>query len=358
MNKRKATAPAATLLCCLVLVSVVLAQASANYELQRRVLANAGGAMDSANYGLNFTLGQPSAIGPSYSSNFGLYAGYWAGAVPPVPLPELSMQKDVTALVVAPGTPITYTIIVSNAGGGSATGAVLSDTMPSGVTFAGPVTLDPPGAGTVGTPPILVSGAIIAAGGSITVTAPVTVNTCLSVGTMITNTAAVSSTEVPTPVESSVPSTVANARPMLGTVDPSSGSGPSGVMTTFTTTWKDSNCWQDLKHCYFHIGASPSIVGNVTLLYNAAKNKLWLRSNDGTYWLGGLAPGSGSVLENGQAKVYCALTTVQGSGDTLSVTWAIEFKAGFEGTKKLGLKCKDRSKAKAKGKWKGTWTIE
>ena len=110
MKKRKAIVLAAALLCCLVLVSVVLAQASANYKLQRRVLANAGGAMDSASYGLNFTLGQPSAIGPSHSTNFGLYAGYWAGAAA---LPELSVQKDVTALVVAPGTPISYTIIVS-----------------------------------------------------------------------------------------------------------------------------------------------------------------------------------------------------------------------------------------------------
>jgi hypothetical protein len=40
------------------------------------------------------------------------------------------------------------------------------------------------------------------------------------------------------------------------------------------------------------------------------------------------------------------------------VTWAIEFKVGYEGDKKTGLKCKDRDKAKAKGKWKGTWTIQ
>jgi hypothetical protein len=62
-------------------------------------------------------------------------------------------------------------------------------------------------------------------------------------------------------------------------------------------------------------------------------------------------------MENSQAIVHCSLTTAQGSGDTLGVAWAIEFKPGFEGAKKLGLKCKDRSKARAKGKWKGTWTI-
>jgi hypothetical protein len=148
-----------------------------------------------------------------------------------------------------------------------------------------------------------------------------------------------------------------NQPPELGTVTPSSGSVPAGVTTYFTTTWKDANGWEDLKHCYFHIGDSASIVGSVTLLYNAAKSKLWLRSDDGTAWTGGFAPGSANTLENGQAIVHCSQTTAQGSGDTLSVAWAIEFKPGFEGGKKLGLKCKDRSKAKAKGKWKGILTI-
>jgi PKD repeat protein len=149
-----------------------------------------------------------------------------------------------------------------------------------------------------------------------------------------------------------------NKPPVLGTVDPSTGSGPTGVTAYFTTTWKDANGAADLKQCYFLIGASPSVVGNVTLLYDAAKNKLWLRSDDGSAWLGGHAPGSANTMENSQAIVHCNLTTAQGSGDTLSVKWAIEFKAGYTGVKKLGLKCKDRSRARARGKWKGTWTIE
>ena len=46
------------------------------------------------------------------------------------------------------------------------------------------------------------------------------------------------------------------------------------------------------------------------------------------------------------------------TGDTLSVTWAIEFKPGYTGTKKLGLKATDMQKARAKAAWKGTWTVE
>jgi hypothetical protein len=155
-----------------------------------------------------------------------------------------------------------------------------------------------------------------------------------------------------------VPITVANARPTLGTVDPASGSGTTGVTTYFTTTWMDDNGWADLKQCYFHIADSPSIVGSVTLMYNAAKNKLWLRTDDGSTWTGGHLPGTDNMMENGQAKVYCGLCTADGADGTVTVKWAIEFKDGYTGAKKTGLKCKDRSKAKAKGKWKGTWSIE
>jgi hypothetical protein len=147
------------------------------------------------------------------------------------------------------------------------------------------------------------------------------------------------------------------SRPELGTVAPASGSGPVGVTTYFTTTWSDPDGWQDLKQCYFHIGDSPTLAGNVTLLYNAVKNKLWLLDDSGTTWLGGFAPGDVVYFFNSQAGLDYMNTTVQHSGETLSVTWAIDFKSGFEGAKKLGLKCKDRDKAKAKGRWKGTWTI-
>jgi hypothetical protein len=148
-----------------------------------------------------------------------------------------------------------------------------------------------------------------------------------------------------------------NSTPALGTVAPSSGSGPTGVTTYFTTTWQDADGWADLKQCYFHIGSSASIVNNVTLLYNAVKDRLWIRSDDGSAWLGGFAPGSLNTLENSQARVHCALTTMQGVGDTVEVKWAIEFKAGYTGAKKTGLKCKDRNNARAKAAWKGTWTV-
>jgi predicted phosphodiesterase len=162
---------------------------------------------------------------------------------------------------------------------------------------------------------------------------------------------------MPTPTASRTPTAAVNHPPEAGTVTPSDGTSAAGQTQVFTTTWSDPNGWQDLKQCYFHVGADSNLENNVTLFYNAQKNKLWIASDDATQWLGGFAPDSANILGNSQAIVHCNQTTVQGSGDTLSVTWAIQFEPTFAGTKRLGLKCKDVAKAKAKGEWKGSWTI-
>jgi hypothetical protein len=147
-----------------------------------------------------------------------------------------------------------------------------------------------------------------------------------------------------------------NSRPRLDRVVPYKGSGPVKRRTTFETTWRDPDGSADLKQCYFHIGATPALAGNVTLLYHARKNKLWMLDDTGTIWTGGHAPGSFNVLENSQARVLCRFTTVQRVGDKLSTEWTIVFKPGFEGSKKLGVKARDIYN-KAKGAWKGGWII-
>jgi hypothetical protein len=148
-----------------------------------------------------------------------------------------------------------------------------------------------------------------------------------------------------------------NSKPGIDGVAPSDGSAPVATTVYFTTTWNDPDGAEDLKQCYFHIGDSPSLAGNVTLLYNAAKDKLWLRNDAGTGWVGGHAPGSANVMDNSQARVYCADTRVRRTGSRLEVRWAIRFSSGFAGAKKLGMKAKDIYKVRAKAAWMGRWTI-
>jgi hypothetical protein len=148
-----------------------------------------------------------------------------------------------------------------------------------------------------------------------------------------------------------------SAPPVNVSVDPETGLAYTGVWYDFTTTWSDPGGWQDLKQCYVHFGATPSLANNVTLLYNAQNNRVWLRNDAGTAWLGGFEIGLPSVIENSQALVAPVSMSTLPSGDNLTVRWVIRFKLAFAGTKNVGMKALDRWGARATGQWMGTWVI-
>lgn len=52
-------------------------QSSANYSIDTDVLSGGGSECNSTNYFLMSTLGQPTAIGPSTSTSYLNYAGFW-----------------------------------------------------------------------------------------------------------------------------------------------------------------------------------------------------------------------------------------------------------------------------------------
>jgi hypothetical protein len=69
---------------CLIASGAALAMSSANYNLPWDVLSGGGGGRDSSSYRLGDTIGQPSAIGLSQSTNYRLGSGFWYG-VPVIP---------------------------------------------------------------------------------------------------------------------------------------------------------------------------------------------------------------------------------------------------------------------------------
>jgi uncharacterized repeat protein (TIGR01451 family) len=127
--------------------------------------------------------------------------------------PQLTLSKMVTPTMPNPGNTITYIIVISNNSIAEATNALVSDTLPVGLDFVGPIVLNPEGAGIVGdlgTLPTLAYNLTITAGKQITLTFPVTVDTDLAGGQVITNTAAVTSVEVSISVIGEIPITIAN----------------------------------------------------------------------------------------------------------------------------------------------------
>ena len=76
MNKLPIRALSAALLCGLILVSVVLAQTSTDYDLTWHVVGSGGKAMASTAYAMEGTFGQV-VIGRTESMQYALCEGYW-----------------------------------------------------------------------------------------------------------------------------------------------------------------------------------------------------------------------------------------------------------------------------------------
>lgn len=111
---------------------------------------------------------------------------------------------------IQPGDTLTYTIFITNTGSLTATGGVISDSLPVNTSFVpGSLSLNPEGAGSVGTiPPTLASGLIITPNQSVSVSYAVTVNSPLPDQTQIVNTASLVINEVSEPLTSTVTDTV------------------------------------------------------------------------------------------------------------------------------------------------------
>ncbi|MBU0494556.1 MAG: hypothetical protein KKA73_30920 [Chloroflexi bacterium] len=81
MNRKHLIPLTIGLLCALLLAGHALAgRSSTNYRLDwfTPLTGGGGGPANSSNYAVNFTVGQ-SAMGASFSTNYGAGLGYWYG---------------------------------------------------------------------------------------------------------------------------------------------------------------------------------------------------------------------------------------------------------------------------------------
>lgn len=156
--------------------------------------------------------------------------------------PNVSLVKTVTASMPHPGDTITYTIIASNNGLSGISTTYISDSLPPGLHFVGPITINPAGAGTVGnagTLPIVASNLSLAAGEKITLTFPAIVGTDLLGGQVVTNSATLASTEIATTRPAEAAFTVASV-PSI-TVTQTASATPAMVGQTITYTYRVTN---------------------------------------------------------------------------------------------------------------------
>jgi hypothetical protein len=149
------------------------------------------------------------------------------------------------------------------------------------------------------------------------------------------------------------------AAPTVGTISPSGVTVPPGAKINFITTYSDVDGWTNLKEAYFLISINQSmLVNSVYLYYDQNTNKLYLRNESNTAWLGGYAPGSRNTITNVYARLDCLSTTVSGFGNTMTVRWSISFNQPYSGkTCNMYLKAVDDIGGIANWTQQGTCTI-
>lgn len=148
-----------------------------------------------------------------------------------------------------------------------------------------------------------------------------------------------------------------NQTPQVGTITPSSGNSNPQETVTFTTTYSDSNGWQNIKEAHFLINTAANGANCFYAYYDQNNNKLYLRNDANSAWLGGYAPNTTKTIENSYAKLDCSKTTISGDNITLTVKWTVVLKATFLGTKNTYLYVKDDANVYTGWTQKGTWSI-
>jgi hypothetical protein len=148
-----------------------------------------------------------------------------------------------------------------------------------------------------------------------------------------------------------------NQPPQVTILSPSSGTSDPNQPVTFTTTYTDLDGWQNIKYVQFLVNTSTSSKNCFLGYYNQNTNRLFLRNDSNTAWLGGYAPGSSNIIENSYAQLDCSQTTVSGIDDTLTIEWRVIFKSSFAGGKNTYLYVIDDGNLYDGWRKKGTWTI-
>jgi hypothetical protein len=134
-------------------------------------------------------------------------------------------------------------------------------------------------------------------------------------------------------------------------VSPNSG---SGLTQTFTAVYSDSSGASQLTTIRFLMNTSINAANGCYVQYTPSTNSMTLENNAGNGSAGTLTPGSG-LVSNGQCTLTGSGTTVNISGSTMTVTYALSFSTSFTGTQNVYLL---DGTANASSGWvqEGTWT--
>jgi hypothetical protein len=148
-----------------------------------------------------------------------------------------------------------------------------------------------------------------------------------------------------------------NVAPVNASLSPTAITANLGVARDLTTVYSDANGANSLSQVTLRIGTAFSDC--VQVYYDQLSNKLFLLNDNANGYLGGVAPGSNSILTNVRGTLDCANTTVTRNGNSLTIKWSIAVtNAPWAGTKQnIFMFCRDRGNLLDPFEVKGSWTV-
>ena len=117
--------------------------------------------------------------------------------------------------------------------------------------------------------------------------------------------------------------------PFNVSLTPNSGTIIIDKKTSLTSLYSDPAGYSNIKSCYLMMNSGTTTTGAGYLFYDALANKLYLRKTNEDVLLGGYAPGSANIIDNGAVILYCADTVIQNNGNDMTINWSIALKPYF-----------------------------
>ncbi|MHB0999292.1 MAG: TolB family protein [Armatimonadota bacterium] len=119
--------------------------------------------------------------------------------------------------------------------------------------------------------------------------------------------------------------------PSSVSLSPNSAAYAVGKTMALKTTYSDPDGYEDIATCHSIVNPTLSEIKSIWLKYDQVNNKLYIRNDAGTTWVGGITPGTAATIQNSQCSVYCGATTVERLGNDLTINWNITFKIAMAG---------------------------
>lgn len=229
------------------------------------------------------------------------------------PEPNITLTKTASPLPAPAGGTVTFSLVYANIGTGPATTAVLTDPVPTHLTFVSAT-----GGGALSGNDVVWNIGTIPAGGSGSVTATFDVASPLPTGTSTTNTATLVEATIGQSVEATIPVAI-ESNPVYDLVASAPNPFVAGGQATYTIT-------------YSNLGTADSL--NTLLIAEYPNQLTFFDSNpppesggDNTWLIGTLPPGAGGTI-----TVTVDVASPLANGSTIPMTFRITDVFGNETT--------------------------